>query len=139
MVRKWTILGAVFLSGLAGNCQAEDKNLWKREILKNNFSILNGQLSDSSIELGFSITNLCHINTHGGTSNHVSNGSHSGSYNLELWANLPKVIGFETGIFYILSEDGCLGVKGISANSLRSAFKKNIDTIDNCNILVSFL
>ena len=139
MVRKRTILGVVFLLGLAGICKAGDENLWQQETLTNGCWGLNDQLADSGIELGFGITNVYQVNTHGGTSTHARRGRHSGSYDLELSADLQKLLGFETGSIYMLVEGGWPDAEGIDEASVSSAFGVNADAIGNQGPLVKEL
>jgi porin len=136
---KQTVLDGVFLLGLAGICGAEGENLWQRETLTYGFWGLNDQLADSGIELGIGISNVYQINTQGGTSTHARRGRHSGSYDLELSADLQKLLGFETGSIYMLIEGGWPDAEGIDASSVGSAFGTNAGAVGNDAILVKEL
>jgi porin len=139
MSKKQIVLSVMFLLGLAGICRAEGENLWQRETLTNGFWGLNDQLADSGIELVFGITNVYQVNTHGGTSTHNHRGRHSGSYDLELSADLQKLLGFETGSIYMLVEGGWPDAEGIDGSSVGSAFGVNADAIGNEAMLVKEL
>jgi porin len=136
---KQAVLRVVFLLGLAGLCRAEGENLLQRETLKDGFWGLNDQLADSGIEVGFGITNVYQVNTHGGTSTHNRRGRHSGSYDFEFSADLQKLLGFETGSIYMLVEGGWPDAEGIDAASVSSAFGVNADAIGNQGTVVKEL
>ncbi|MCK4789214.1 MAG: carbohydrate porin [Desulfobacteraceae bacterium] len=139
MSRTQIVLSITFLLGLAGICRAEGESLWQRETLTDGFWGLNDQLADSGIEVGFGITNVYQANVKGGTSTHSRRGRHSGSYDLELSADLQKLLGFETGSIYMLVEGGWPDAEGIDASSVGSAFGVNADAIGNEAMLVKEL
>lgn len=115
----------------AGICQAENDSIWGRKALTEGFWRLNDQLADKGIELGFGITNVYQANVKGGTSTHARRGRHSGSYDLELSADLRKLLGLESGSIYMLVEGGWPDAEGIDAASVGSAFGVNADAIGN--------
>lgn len=137
--RTQIVLSVTFLLGLAGICRAEGESLWQRETLTDGFWGLNDQLADSGIEVGFGITNVYQANVKGGTSTHSRRGRHSGSYDLELWADLQKLLGFETGSIYMLVEGGWPDAEGIDGSSVGSAFGVNADAIGNQGTVVKEL
>jgi len=139
MSRTQAVLIVTFLLGLAPICQAENGSIWERETLTNGFWGLNDQLEDSGIELGFGITSIYQANVKGGTSTHARRGRHSGSYDLELSADLQKLLGFEMASIYMLVEGGWLDAEGIDGSSVGSAFGVNADAIGNEAILVKEL
>ncbi len=131
MSRTQAVLIVTFLLGLAGFCRAEGENIWEQQTLTNGFWGLNDRLADSGIELGFGITSIYQINAHGGASTNQRRGRHSGSYDLELSADLQKLLGFEMGSIYMLVEGGWPDAEGIDAASVSSAFGVNADAIGN--------
>ena len=139
MGRTKTVLRVAFLLGLAGICQAENDSIWEQETLTSGFWGLNDQLADSGIEAGFGMTNVYQTNVKGGTSTHARRGRYSGSYDLELSADLQKLLGFETGSIYLLVEGGWPDAEGIDALSVGSAFGVNADAIGNETMLVKEL
>jgi len=139
MSRTQGVLIVTFLLRLAPICQAENDSIWERETLTNGFWGLNDSLADSGIELGFGINSIYQANVKGGTSTHARRGRHSGSYDLELSADLQKLLGFETGSIYMLVEGGWPDAEGIDGSSVGSAFGVNADTIGNEAILVKEL
>jgi carbohydrate-selective porin OprB len=139
MGRKIAVLSVVSLLGLIGLCQAEGENLLQRETLTDGFWGLNDRLADSGIEVGFGITNIYQANVKGGSSTHSRRGRHSGSYDLELWADLQKLFGFDTGSIYMLAEGGWPNAEGIDAASLNSAFGVNADAIGNQGTVIKEL
>ena len=139
MGRKQATLSVVSLFGLIGLCQAEGENLLQRETLTDGFWALNDRLADSGIEVGFGITNIYQANVKGGSSTHSRRGRHSGSYDLELWADIQKLFGFDTGSIYMLAEGGWPDVEGIDGSSVGSAFGVNADAIGNQGTVVKEL
>jgi len=139
MSRTQDVLIVTFLLGLAPICQAENDSIWERETLTNGFWGLNDQLEDSGIELGFGITSIYQANLKGGTSIHNRRGRHSGSYDLELSADLQKLLGFEMASIYMLVEGGWPDAEGVDGSSVGSAFGVNADAIGNEAILVKEL
>jgi porin len=133
------VLSITLLLALVGICHGKNESIWKQETLTNGFWGLNDRLADSGIELGFGVNNVYQINTHGGTSTHARRGRHSGSYDLELWADLQKLLDLETGIIYMLVEGGWPDAEGIDATSVGTAFGINADAIGNDAILVKEL
>ena len=134
----------VFLSvlgflALARICQAENNSTWEQETLTSGFWGLNDQLADKGVELGFSITSIYQANVKGGTSTHARRGRHSGSYDLELSADLQKLLGFEAASIYMLVESGWPDAEGIDGSSVGSAFGINADAIGNDAMLVKEL
>jgi len=130
------VLSIVFLLALVGICHGKDNSIWEQETLTNGFWGINDKLADSGIELGFGITSIYQTNIHGGTSTHSRRGRHNGSYDLELWVDLQKLLGFETGSIYMLVEGGWPDAEGIDAASVNSAFGVNADAIGNQGTII---
>jgi len=126
-----------FLFAAACICQAED-TIWERETLTNGFGGLNDPLADSGIEIGFGITNVYQVNARGGTSTHDRRGRYTGSYDLEMLADLERLLGVQGSIFLHL-EGGWPDAEGIDGISVGSFFGTNADAIGNDNILVKQL
>ncbi len=135
------LLSAVMLLGSVGICHAEDEenNLWNRETLTNGFFGLNDELADKGIEVGLGVTNIYQQNVRGGISKHRRAGRLSGSYDLEISADLQKLLGFETGRLFIHLEGGWPDTEGIDVPSVGSYFGVNADAVGNDTILVKQL
>ena len=129
MNRTRILLIAMALLSLAGICHAEHKgcDLWDRETLTNGFWGLNDSLADNGIEAGLSVTNIYQQNVRGGISKHRRAGRFSGSYDLELSADLRKLLGFKSGRVFIHLEGGWPDTEGIDGPSVGSAFGVNGD------------
>jgi len=127
MNRTMILLSVVILPSLAGICYGEHNNLWGRKTLTNGFFGLNDELADSGIELGLSATQIYQQNVRGGISTHRRAGRYSGSYDLELTADLEKLLGIEGGSLYMLTEGVWSKSAGIDAPSVGSAFGVNGD------------
>ncbi len=139
MGRTKVVLGTVFLLALAGICQAESNSIWEQETLTNGFWGLNDRLADKGIEIGFGITNVYQANVKGGTSTHNQKGRYTGSYDLEMSADLQRLLGWESGTIFLHLEGGWPDEEGIDALSVGSVFGVNADAIGNDNILVKQL
>jgi len=148
MNRTEILLGAVFLLVIvsparAGNAESDrpdyNGSIWQQQTLTDGFFCLNDQLADSGIEIGLGVTNVYQQNVRGGLSKHRRAGRISGSYDLEMWADLQKLLGLETGNVYMLVEGGWPDAEGIDAASVGSAFGVNADAIGNDAMLVKEL
>lgn len=102
-------------------------NFWRQDTLTNGFWGLNDNLSDNGIELGLSVTNIYQQNVHGGTSAHRRAGRYSGSYDLELSADLQKLLGIEDATIYVHAEGLWSKSGGINGPSVGSIFGVNAD------------
>jgi len=129
MNRRRILVNVVLLLSLAGVCQAQSKknDLWSRETLTNGFFGLNDKLADEGVEVSFGVTNVYQQNVRGGISTHRRAGRYSGSYDLELSADLQKLLGIEGASVYMLTEGVWSKSAGIDAPSVGSAFGVNGD------------
>jgi len=136
MNRIALLLSIVPLLSLANCVYAEDPNaehtgsapnIWQQETLTDGFWGLNDQLADSGIEAGFAITSVYQQNVRGGISKHRRAGRFSGSYDLELSADLKKLLGIEEASLYMLTEGVWSKSAGIDAPSVGSVFGVNGD------------
>jgi len=148
MERARVLLTLLLLSILTSALRADSNgadfaggvyDIWRQETLTGGFWGLNDELADKGIEVGFSITSIYQANVKGGTSTHARRGRHSGSYDLELSADLQELAGFETGSIYMLVEGGWPDAEGIDAGAVGSAFGVNADAIGNDAMLVKEL
>ena len=127
-----TILSVAFLLTFSGNCLA----VHPERIITDD---LNAQLAEVGLDVGFGVTNVYQVNTKGGTSTHKENGRYTGSYDLELSADLQKLLGLDAGILFLHLEGGWPDAEGIDPGSIGSVFGVNADAIGNDNILVKQL
>ncbi len=107
-------------------CQVRGQSIWEQETLTNGFWGLNDSLAPSGIEMGFGITNIYQLNVNGGTSTSNHQGRHTGSYDLEIGADLQQMLGIEGGSFYVHTQ-GSWSRMDIDATSIGSAFGVNGD------------
>ena len=139
MNKSKTVLIVAVLTVLTANTWADElKNdpqtvdsFWERASLTNGFWGLNDRLADSGIEIGFSMTNIYQANVKGGLSTNDKRGRFNSSYDLEMWLDMRKLLGLETGSVYVLVEGGWPDAEGIDAASLGSAFGVNADAVGN--------
>lgn len=76
-------------------------NIWQQETLTNGFFGLVDNLAESGIELGLGVTQIYQQNVRGGISKHRRAGRYSGSYDLELSADLGKLLGIEGAVIFL--------------------------------------
>ncbi|MHC4482342.1 MAG: carbohydrate porin [Planctomycetota bacterium] len=103
------------------------RNIWQQETLTDGFWGLNDELAHKGIELGLSATQIYQQNVRGGISKHRRAGRFSGSYDLELSADLRKLLGLEGGSLYMLTEGVWSKSAGIDGLSVGSVFGVNGD------------
>jgi carbohydrate-selective porin OprB len=114
----------------SGQTDCSDDTRWQ-ETPSNRFFGLGDSLADSGIEVGFGLTNIYQQNVRGGTSRHRRAGRYTGSYDLELSADLQKLLGPESGHLFVHAEGGWPDTEGIDGVSVGSAFGVNADAIGN--------
>ena len=102
-------------------------NSQQQEALTDGSLGLGDNLANSGIEIGVGITNIYQQNVRGGTSTHRRVGRYSGSYDLELTADLQKLLGSEGGIVYVHAEGLWSKSGGIDGPSVGSASGVNGD------------
>ncbi|MHC4458866.1 MAG: carbohydrate porin [Planctomycetota bacterium] len=127
------LLSVVMLLSLVGLCyaQIQASDLWSRDTLTDGFLGLNDKLTDKGVEVSFGVTNIYQQNVRGGISKHRWAGRITGSYDLELTADLQRLLGFESGSIFLHLEGGWPDTEGIDGPSVGSAFGVNADAIGN--------
>jgi len=133
MSRARILLIIVMLPVLVDICQAANEghsgshagHIWERETLTDGLFGLNDALADSGIEMDVGVTNIYQQNVRGGISKHRRAGRLTGSYDLELSADLEKLLGIERTSLYMLTESSYSG--GINGPSVGSFFGVNDD------------
>jgi porin len=127
----------------ADNAKSEEvdyaSNIRQQETLTNGFFGFGDSLAESGIEMGLDVTHIYQQNVRGGISKHRRAGRYSGSYDLELLADLHKLPGFGSGSLFLHLEGGWPDTEGIDAPSVGSYFGVNADAIGNDAILVKQL
>ena len=108
----------------------DSENFWQRETLTKGLFGLDDRLEDSGIEVGLGVTNIYQQNVRGGISTHRRAGRFAGSYDLELSADLEKLLGIQGGSLYMLTEGKWSQSGGIDAPSVGSVFGVNGDGAD---------
>ena len=118
----------------AGEVETRDKDffsdIWERETLTDGFFGLNDELSSRGIEINLGVTNIYQQNVRGGISKHRRAGRLSGSYDLELSADLEKLLDIEGGRIFMLTEGVWSKSAGIDGPSVGSVFGVNGDARD---------
>jgi porin len=96
-------------------------------------------LFESGIDLGLSLTNIYQQNAHGGISTHRKGGRFSGSYDLELSADMQKLFGLEGANLYVHTEGWWPQTMGIDGHSTGSLFGVNADALPGNAMVVTEL
>ncbi len=131
------LLCLVLLLGIAGISRAGNDNIWEGETLTHGFLGMNDELIDNGIEISLGVTQIYQQNVRGGISKHRRAGRLSGSYDLELSADLEKLLGIESTVFYMLTEGSYSD--GIDGPSVGSFFGVNGDARGNRSMDVTEL
>jgi len=118
---------------------ANHSNIWQRDTLTDGFFGLGDNLSDRGIEIGLGVTNIYQQNVHGGISTHRQTGRFSGSYDIELSADMQKLLGIEGGTLYVHTEGWWPKSEGIDGPSVGSAFGINGDAMPRNSMVVTEL
>ena len=119
--------------------QAKHNNICRSQTLTDGFCGLGDNLSDAGIEMTLSVTQIYQQNVHGGMSTHRRAGRFSGSYDLELTADLQKLLGIEGGNLYVHTEGWWPKSEGIDGPSVGSAFGVNGDAMPRNSMVVTEL
>jgi len=117
----------------------QPNNICQQETLTNGFFGLNDKLSNSGIEFDLSVTSIYQQNVRSGLSTHRKAGRFSGSYDLEAFADLQKLLGIEGGNVYGHAEGFWPKSQGIDEPSVGSAFGVNGDANPRNAIVVTEL
>lgn len=150
---KTKVLGAVWLVsvvcllhfsgvGRADHATSSDGELpmaSSEQIQTNGYTQLSDDRAESGVALGLSLTNIYQQNAHGGTSTHRRAGRFSGSYDLELSADMQKLLGFEGANLYMHAEGWWPKSVGIDGPSVGSAFGVNADAMPRNSMVVTEL
>jgi len=105
---------------------ADPDDIWQRETLTNGFGGLADKLADSGVEVGLSMTNIYQSNIRGGMNTNQKRGQHTGSYDLEIGADLQQLYGIEGGSLLIHTE-GSWSRFDVDETSVGSVFGVNGD------------
>lgn len=139
IVMPLSLIGICHAGDEQGDINGLSSNIWKRETFTDGFFGLSDELADKGLEVGFSVTNIYQQNVRGGIGKHRRAGRFSGSYDLELSADLQKMLGLESGTLFLHLEGGWPDTEGIDGVSVGSAFGVNADAIGNRSMDVTEL
>lgn len=130
MVGGWACAQGLEASGASTSIR-------QRETLTGNWLGLGEQLEKQGIRLGLGATQVYQLNLNGGLATHRHSGRYAGSYDLEVEADLERLLGLRGGSVYALVEGSWS--EGLSAASLGNAFGVNDDAAGNRSIDVTEL
>lgn len=139
MNKAQILIFTVVILSLYASSFAEPIDYWRCASPTDGFWGLNEKLAPSGIEMGFGINNIYQVNTRGGTSTNNRKGRFTGSYDLEISADLRKLLGWDHGSVFLNLEGGWPEAEGIDSSSIGSAFGVNADAIGNDNIIIKQL
>ena len=106
-------------------------DFWKCTSPTNGFWGLNDYLKPSGIEIGLGLTTVYQANVKGGTSTNDRRGRDVGRYDLEISADLEKLLGIEGGSFFVHGWGGWPDTEGIDDHSVGSAWGINAVAVGN--------
>lgn len=121
------LLQAATLFSLAAVCWAEhqEKPSLEKWMPVNPLAGFNDKLQDNGMQLCLSYTNIYQQNVRGGISTHRHSGRFSGSYELQLSADLEKLLGVQSSRFFMMTEGSFSN--GINSPAVGSFFGINAD------------
>jgi len=102
-------------------------NMWESGAPTNPLFGLGRSLADRGIVTELGVTSIYQQNVHGGMSTHRRTGRNSGSYDLELSADLQRLLGIEGAALFVHTEGRWSKSGGIDGPSIGSAFGVNGD------------
>jgi len=146
MNRTLISLNIVLLFSLATFVHAEQRgseqtnsapNICRQQTLTDGFFGLDDTLADTGIELELSTAQIYQQNVRGGISTHRKTGRFSGSYDLELSADLEKLLRIQGARLYMLTEGSFS--EGINGPSVGSFFGVNDDAAGDRSIDITEL
>jgi porin len=126
MNRRRGFLGLAMVLLIVSVSVAEHEHVWQQDSLTDGLFGLNDALEPKGIEFTFSLTNIYQANVKGGSSTHRRKGRWSGSYDLEMNADMEKLLGVENAALYMHAE-GTWSRQDIDGTSVGSAFGVNGD------------
>ena len=107
----------------------------RRDTLTDNWFGLGETLDEHGLTLSLSLTNVYQVVTHGGAAMRARTGRHSGSWDLELEADLEKILSLPGATVYVSAEGSWRN--GIDPAGVGSVFGVNADAAGNRSIDVT--
>jgi len=132
----------LFAGVFADDCfagSAGDGNILNRESLTGGLWGMSDKPTESGLDLQLSATQIYQQNVRGGLSTHRRAGRFSGSYDIELDADLEKLAGMENSRIYMLTEGNWPKSPGISDVAVGSNFGVNGDARNRIAMMVTEL
>lgn len=103
-------------------------SIWDRETLTNGWLGMNEELEKKGLSVKLGLTQVYQQNLNGGLSTHRHAGRYVGSYELEIEADLQKLVGLTGGHLYMLTRGGWSnGITPTMVGSLSNADQVAID------------
>lgn len=130
-------LAAIIILSVFFSAPAGAESLWERETFTEHLWDQTAALQEQGVEFGLGLTQIYQQNLRGGLSTHRRAGRYTGSYDVELNANLQKLFGWTGARIYMNTEGGWSD--GLDDSSIASAFGVNGDAIGNNAIFVGEL
>jgi porin len=125
MVKGFLLVSMVLATVCMADTANSQNDIFERESLTNGFFGLNDALSSGGIEFSLGTTQIYQQNARGGISTHRKSGRFTGSFDLEINADMQKLLGIEGGRVYMLAESSFSN--GIDEPSVGSYFGVNGD------------
>jgi porin len=126
MVKIRIVVVAIIFLSCVGFCPATEEHRDLYDLVGRQFFGL-GELPQDAVGIAFGLTQIYQQNVHGGISKHRKAGRYSGSYDIELTADLQRLLGIEGASLFVHTEGFWSKSGGIDAPSVGSAFGVNGD------------
>ena len=137
----WAFLFCVVHSG--GAEETKRLEFWsdsqKQQSLTQSFWDIGRSLEDGSIDVELGVTGIYQQNVHGGISTHRRAGRNSGSYDLDLSADLEKLLGIENAHLFVHTKGFWSKSAGIDGPSVGSFFGVNGDAFPRDSAVITEL
>lgn len=114
-----------------------EEPVYNRQALSPPYPAADELQADNGLEFAFGSTNIYQQNVRGGISTHRRAGRFSGSYDVEVIADLRRLLGLEAARLYIHAEGGYSRSAGINDVAVGSAFGVNGDAFGRDAIVVT--
>ncbi|MHC5061680.1 MAG: carbohydrate porin [Planctomycetota bacterium] len=134
MKRSLVLIVLIALAIPTGLCNAEHEH---RDLY--DWLGISDETADSGLEMAFGVTNIYQHNVRGGISRSRRAGRYSGSYDIELTADLQKFLDIEGASLFVHTEGFWSRTGGIDEPSVGSAFGVNADGYPRNAIVVTEL
>jgi len=128
-VLVYTLIGPVLAADVSDAPEPQqadtEQSLWTRDTLTNNWFGVGEDLEEKGLSVGLGMTHVYQYNLHDGLEQGI--GAYSGSYDIELEADLERLMGLRGGHLFMLAEGSRGAGDGLDPRGVGSLFGVNDD------------